>query len=123
MEEKTKSDFFIAMSQRICDLRQRSIIFSLISFSSEVGKSFKISVAKGEKDNLEKEKTFNLTFDDKKVFFLNDEEYLKKGGRPTLTMIDMIDYLLVLVNGKQVYGTLMVPGFKQYKHLEAISPT
>lgn len=120
MEEKIKSDFFIALSQRVCDLKQQGIHFILLSFCPKSGNSLEVGLVKNQGDD---EKKFKLTFDEKGIFFLENEEYRKKGGRPALQITDMVDYILVLVNGSQIYGTLMVPGHRRFKHLETISPT
>lgn len=115
MEEKIKSDFFIALSQRICDLKQQNFCFSLTSFFPKQGNVLEIGIVKKE------EKRFQLTFDKEGVFSLENKEYCREDLKPTFRVEEMIDYLLVLVNGAQIHGTLMTPEFTNFEHLENIS--
>ena len=118
-QKRVKSNFFVAMSERIGRLRKDGEKFSLTKFNALLADQFQISVMAGDK-----EKIFTLSFTDD-LFFLDNIEEQKVEGRPVFYKDDMISYLLILANGGQIPGKLLMPGYevKRMKHLESVNPT
>gem|GEM_PF-5286349 len=70
-----------------------------------------------------KEKIFSLSFTHE-LFFLDNVEAKKVDGRPVFYKDDMVSYVLILANGGQIPGKLLMPGYdKRMRHLEAVVPT
>ncbi|MFZ4631716.1 MAG: hypothetical protein ACOYL8_00740 [Patescibacteria group bacterium] len=112
-----KSNFFIAVSEKICQLKKDDLDFSLTKFYYK-------------DDQIElgisgvKEINFILSFEEESVF-LDNEEYKKAGGRPTYAAKEMIIYLLVLVNDGEVPGKLALPVLDKelFGHSPVVIPT
>jgi len=112
MEENSKKDFLVAISNKITELEKKSVKF-LLKFT-DLGEKMELIIA-GKKTV-----TFTLSFDGK-AFFLENKEYRKPGGRPTFFQDDMIIYLLLLVNGSPITSILTMPDYKDFEHLESFS--
>lgn len=121
MEEQkcVKSNFFVAMSERIGRLQKDGEKFSLIKFKALLDNNFQIGVIANEN-----EKIFTLSFTDD-LFYLENVEDQKVEGRPVFYEDDMISYLLILANGGQIPGKLMMPDYEgsRMKHLEKVVPS
>jgi hypothetical protein len=114
-----ENNFLIVSNNRVFDLKKLGINLSLTSFHDYNDNKIKIGFSIAE------EKTF-IVSKKNESFFLEDDKYRKSGGRPTFgVMEDMIDYLLVLTNGGQVAGKLMLPGEeeKRFSKEHIIVPT
>ena len=97
-----RNKLLIVANDRVHDLHKLGLNISLTSF-----KDFKNMVEIGFTG--QEEKKFMLSCKGE-MFFLENPEYMATGGRPTFMLEDMIDYLLVLTNGGQIIGKLMLPG-------------
>jgi hypothetical protein len=115
MEENSKKDFLVAISNKITELEKKGVKF-LLKFT-DLGEKIELVITTGKKTI-----TFTLSFDGE-TFFLENQEYRKPGGRPTFYQDNMIIYLLLLVNGSPIPGILTMPDYKAFKHLEAFSAT
>ena len=116
MEENVKSNFFIALSEKICKLQKKGLKFSLVELSAKPENKIQVGIIGQEK------KTFNLSIDGKN-FLLDNPEERKEGGRPVFGMDDMIIYLLIIANGGPVHGKLYMSDEKIFSHFEAVIPT
>lgn len=114
MEENSKKNLLVAISNKISDLEKQGIKF-LLKFS-DLGKTIELVVT-GKKTI-----TFTLSFDGQ-AFFLENPEHRTKHGRPTFFQDDMIIYLLILANEGPVIGKLVMPGVNIFAHLENIPQT
>ena len=102
------NNFLIVANDRVCELKKAGINIELTSFLDH-GKKVEIGFT------AENEKKFTISTDGK-MFFLENDECRKPGGRPTYILEkDMIDYILVIVNGGQVPGKLTFPGEEEKK--------
>lgn len=122
MEEQKcfKSNFFVAMSERIGLLKKDGEKFSLTKFKALFATNFQIGIVVAGK----KEKIFTLSFQ-KDLFYLENVEDQKVEGRPVFYEEDMINYLLILANGSQIPGKLLMPDYEgsRMKHLEKVVPS
>lgn len=100
--DKFFSDFFIAMSKRICDLRQSGLIFDLRHFAFLAKNQAEITIM------CRKESTFRLLFENG-LFSLDNLEYKPSVCRPAFTLDDMVTYLLILTNKGAIPGHLVMP--------------
>jgi hypothetical protein len=117
MEENVKSNFFIALSEKICKLqKEEGLKFSLTELAAKPEKKIQVGIIG------QKEKTFKLSIEGKN-FLLDNPEERKEGGRPVFEMEDMIIYLLIIANGGPVPGKLYLSGEKIFSHFESVVPT
>lgn len=117
--ENIKNLFVIAALDKAKQLKKNSPSFSVIKFVDK-GEETVDLVLSGKK-----QKRFSLTFKDK-VFFLENPEEKKPGGRPTFMMDDMVTYLFILVNGgEEIPGLLLSPETEeeQFQRSSPIIPT
>lgn len=114
MEENSKKDFLVAISNKITELEKKGVKF-LLKFT-DLGERIELTIT-GKKTII-----FNLSFDGK-AFFLENKEYRKPGGRPTFFQDDMIIYLLLLVNGGPIPGILTMSDNELFKHLKTFQAT
>lgn len=113
MEENSKKNLLVAISNKITELEKQGIKF-LLKFK-DLGETVELAIT-GKKEFV-----FILSFDGQ-AFFLENPEY-RKQGRPTFFQDDMIIYLLILANGGPVVGKLIMPGANIFAHLENIPQT
>lgn len=119
MEGNIKNLFVIAALNKASQLKNNDQNFSVIKFLDK-GETAVDLVLSGKE-----QRRFNLTFKDK-VFFLENPEEKKPGGRPTFAMDDMITYLFILVNnGEEIPGLLLSPETEeeQFERSSPIIPT
>ncbi len=112
------NNFLIATNDRVCDLQKAGINISLTNFLDH-GDKIEIGLS------VKKEKKFIISTNGK-MFFLENIEYCKPGGRPAYILErDMIDYILVLANDGPVAGVIMIPGEdeKYFLKEQVIVPT
>jgi len=116
MEENSKKNLLVVISNKIADLEREGIKF-LLKFT-DLGEKFELAItATGKKTML-----FILSVDDQ-ALFLENPEFRTENGRPTFFPDDMIVYLLILANGGQIIGKLNMPGENMFEHLEKVPQT
>lgn len=109
--------FLIVANDRVSELKKAGTNISLTSFKDH-GKEVEIGFT------VKEEKKFTISTDGK-MFFLENVEHRKPGGRPTYVLErDMVDYILVLANGGPIAGKLMIPGDEERKFVrDVVIPT
>ncbi len=109
-----KSNFFVAMSEKIELLKKSGEKFSLTKFTALLANQFQIGVSVSGN-----EKHFILSFQDD-LFYLEAIAEEKVNGRPVFSKDDMINYLLILANSGETPEGLQM--FAKTKRLEEIVP-